>query len=141
MTQLTLDKPQPDGTGHLSASGRYHLGTGVYDFTLGSSNLQLVGLTPPDGRPLSGRVSLKGKGEGSVRAPVAEPDPGRRLPAAGRARFGLVNLDATVANKRADVELSAARFGLTAHASADLVESYPVDWTRASPIWISPRCL
>ena len=79
----------------------------------------------PDGRPLSGRVSLKGKGEGSMRAPVAELTlVGDRLHLAEH-DLGLVNLDATVANKRADVELSAARFGLTAHASADLVESYP----------------
>jgi len=125
VTQLALDKPQPDGPGHVSASGRYHLETGAYDFTLGSSNLQLVGLTLPDGRALRGGVSLKGKGEGSVRSPAGE-----LTLAADRLRLaehdlGLVSLDAAVANKRADVELSAARFGLTAHAVADLIDTYP----------------
>src|SRR6185503_16227597 len=49
VSELKLDKPQPDGNGTLEATGTYNLESKDYSANVVSRNLRLISLTLPDG--------------------------------------------------------------------------------------------
>ena len=125
LTDLVLEKPQPDGAGRLSASGRYHLDQQTYAFDLDSENLRLVGVTLPDGTVLQGDLSIAGSGTGSVEDPSADVDVVVDGLQYGAHEMGRVVVDAAVADGRAILAAAADRFGLTVDASAAIEDPYP----------------
>ena len=125
VSRLALDKPQPDGNGHLTATGTYHLDTRAYTFDLQSSDLRLVNVALPDGRKVAGRIALEGRGAGTVAAPAGSIRAALTGVRLAEHELGDVRLTASAANQRADVDLSADRFGLQSKAVIDLTPSYP----------------
>jgi outer membrane protein assembly complex protein YaeT len=125
LTELELDKPQPDGNGRLIASGSYHLEEGSYRIDLQSENLRLVSLTLPDGRQVRGEVALAGNGQGTTQAPSADIDlsvDGLQL---GDYDLGRVVVDATVENQQAKLNASAERFRAEANVVMGVARPYP----------------
>ncbi len=125
LDELVLDKPQPDGNGRLTASGRYGLDAGTYAFTLESDNIELTSLTLPDGRPLRGVVNLDGRGDGTTANPSATIAMALERLQLAEHELGRVAVDASLANERADIELSADRFGVQANATVATTTGYP----------------
>ena len=125
VNRLTLDKPHPDGDGRLTGTGTYDLDTRAYTYELQSSDLRLVNVVLPGGSKVAGNIALAGRGAGTVAAPAGSLRVGlTNLLVANRA-FGDVKLNAASANQRADIDLSAARFGLRSRALIDLTPTYP----------------
>ena len=125
LTELELDKPQPDGNGRLVASGSYHLDEGSYQIDLQSENLRLVGLTLPDGRQVRGEVAVAGNGQGTTQAPSADIDLSVEGLQLGDYDLGRVVVDATVANQQAKVNASAERFRAEANVVMGVARPYP----------------
>ena len=57
VSELVIEKPQPEQAGRVTATGTYHLDRRTYTFDLQSQGVKLVGLLLPDGRRISGRCS------------------------------------------------------------------------------------
>jgi len=123
--RLTLDKPQPDGNGQLTATGSYDLDTRAYTYDVQSSHVRLVNVVLPDGRKVAGNVAIEGKGAGTVELPAGTLRVGVTNLSLGNHPLGTVQLDATAANGRADVNVSADRFGLRSTAAIELTPTYP----------------
>ena len=56
VSELVIEKPQPDQAGRLTAKATYDLDRKTYTFDLQSQDLRLVGLLLPDGRRIRGDV-------------------------------------------------------------------------------------
>ena len=124
-SQIVLDKPQPGGAGRLEANGRFQIDRRAYSFAVRSTNVQLLGLTLPNGDAVRGPIELAGTGTGTVEAPAATIDlvapdliyDGRQL--------GRITLNADVASQQATVTTSAERFALDANAVIGVEAPYP----------------
>jgi outer membrane protein assembly factor BamA/autotransporter translocation and assembly factor TamB len=136
LTQLVIDKPQPDAAGRVTATGSYNFDRKTYAFDLGSENLRLLALTLPCGQRVRGSVELAGKGSGTPTAPsgwaklvvdsieldglrhssdAADPSP---------MELGRIVITANAANRQAEVSASAERFNLDAKAHVMLARPW-----------------
>jgi outer membrane protein assembly complex protein YaeT len=125
LSNLVIDKPQPDGAGKLTASGAYNLDRETYKVDLKSDNLRLVNLTLPGGQHLRGAVQIAGNGEGSVSSPAGTVDLNATNLTLDEKQIGNVTAKAVAANKQATITTSADRFNLDANALVGLTRPFP----------------
>jgi len=123
--RLALEKPQPGGNGQLTGAGSYDLNTRAYTFDARSADLRLVNVALPDGRRVAGTIALTGNGAGTVESPAGTLRGAITNLSLGTHELGTVELNATAANGRADVKLSATRLGLQSTAAIELKPTYP----------------
>ncbi len=147
LTELVIDKPQPDQPGRVMATGTYHLDRRTYTFDLQSQGLRLAGVLLADGRRIRGDVQqLAARGSGSVDSPEATAEltidaleivraaetatpPDTEVPiedgSTNPVQLGRVVVNVVAMNKEATVTASAERFNLDANALIGLVRPWP----------------
>ena len=126
---LLLDKPQPEGDGRVSATGRYHLDRKSYTFDLRSQDLRLMSLTLAQRQTVRGDVELVARGTGTVGSPAADirliVDRLRMATGATEHDLGRVSVDAVVARQQANITAAAERFNVAANARIGVTAPYP----------------
>ena len=125
VSNLVVDKPQPEGAGKLTASGTYNLDRKTYRVDLKSDNLRLVNVTLPSGQHLRGAVQIAGTGEGTVSSPAGTVDVNATDLTLDDKQFGNVTAKAVAANNQATITTSADRFNLDANALVGLTRPFP----------------
>ena len=129
LSNLLLDKPQPEGNGRLSADARYHLDRRSYTFDLRSQDLRLLGLALTPEQIVRGDVELAARGTGTVSSPAA--DINLILNGLGMATgatehdLGRVSVAAVIANQHANITAAAERFNVDAQAMVGVSAPYP----------------
>ena len=125
LSRMRLDKPQPDGAGRVEASGTYQLDQRAFTFDIRSNNVQLLGLTLPEGEIVRGPVELTATGSGTVSDPAAKIEIAAPDLQFDAYELGRIALTAVVARKEATVAATAGRFGLNADAVIGVETPYP----------------
>jgi outer membrane protein assembly complex protein YaeT len=146
VSDLRLNKPQPDGDGSLRASGAYNLTSKAYRIEAHAKDVRLSNLTlpwaksstcPPDpaGRgPASpcdqsttvrGGVSLDASGQGVTDNPVGDLKLALDRIQVGGQEFGSIEVSANAANQRVDLQASAPKFHVTATATVGIAAPNP----------------
>jgi len=139
LTELVVDKPQPDQPGRLTATGTYDLDTKMYTFDLQSKGVRLVGLLLPNGQRVRGDLQLTGKGAGNINSPegtvdldvnALELDSPVTSASTGEesvrtAQLGRVIVMAVAKNNEATISASSERFNLDADALIGLMKPWP----------------
>jgi len=125
VSDLVIDKPQPDGNGKLTASGAYNLDRKTYKADLKSDNLRLVGLTLPGGQQLRGGVQIAATGEGTVSSPAGTVDVNATDLMLDDKQIGNVTTKTVAANHQATITAKADRFNLDADALVGLTNPFP----------------
>ena len=75
LSQIVVDKPQPDQPGQLIATGTYDLDRRTYTFDLRSKGLRVVGLRVSDDKRIRGDVQqLTASGQGTIDSPAGTLD-------------------------------------------------------------------
>ena len=116
LTELVIDKPQPQGNGRIAGSGSYHLDRRTYAVDLQSQNVRLVSLSLPDGRQVRGAVQLNARGAGSIDRPAATVNLTADDLQVDHYAVGRVVSDAIVANQQATINASVPTYRLIANA-------------------------
>ncbi|HEX6975126.1 MAG TPA: hypothetical protein VF147_12040, partial [Vicinamibacterales bacterium] len=125
LSRLVIEKPQPDGRGRFNATGSYNMARRTYDFDLQSENVELQGMTLPDGRRIAGKLELSAKGAGSLSSPAGSASLSLdSLGSEGTLPLGRVVVRATAANHEAVIDASAERFNLVANAVVGLASPW-----------------
>jgi outer membrane protein insertion porin family len=164
VSELLVDKPQPEQHGRLSATGTYDLDRRTYTFDVQSQSLKLLGLVMPDGRQVRANLPrLAARGAGTLDSPEASLDlevdaieidpPGQTVDAEGdvsdTTRLGRVVLNGVANDGTATIIATAEQFALDARADIGLQMPWPTTLTmRASdldlatlplPEWLTAR--
>jgi hypothetical protein len=144
LSRLTIEKPQPDAPGKISATGSYHLDRKSYTFELRSDNVRLLDLQLPEGQRLRGTLQLSASGAGSVSSPAGmvnltfdsleidglEPrSSGPNASTFPPAQLGRIVLAVTAADHQATITASAEHFNLDAKASVGVARPWPATLT------------
>ena len=116
LQHLQLDKPQPGGDGRLTGSGWYDLDRRAYDIALKTENVELLGLTLPDGAPVRGALDLEARGQGTIDNPGGSATIHLRDMQLRQNSYGNFAVDASVAGQQAHVRAVADKFNVTASA-------------------------
>jgi outer membrane protein assembly complex protein YaeT len=126
VTDLVVDKPQPDGPGRITGSAAYNLDARTYRADLQSQNLQLVGFTLPDGRPVRGILQINARGAGSIDAPSATIALAAEGLQVDTYNVGRLTADAVVANSQANIHAAVPTFATTADVLIGVHQPYPM---------------
>jgi outer membrane protein insertion porin family len=153
VSELLVDKPQPDRHGRLSVTGTYDLDRRTYTFDVQSQSLKLLGLVIRDGHQVRANLPrLAARGAGSLDAPEGRFDleidaieidpPGQTVHAKGdvsdTTRLGRVVVNGVATDGTATVTATADRFALEARADIGLQAPWPTALTmRASDLDLS----
>jgi outer membrane protein assembly complex protein YaeT len=125
LTDLHLEKPQPNGGGLLRASGAYNTNSKQYRFQAHAQDFQLSTLTLPGATTVSGAVTLVASGQGVTGDPAAGLKLAfDRLQVDGQ-DFGRVEISAKAAHRHVDLEASAPKFHVTATAGVGIASPNP----------------
>jgi outer membrane protein assembly complex protein YaeT len=109
----------------LQASGEYDLDTRQYQVEAHARQVELSGLTLPDGTAVRGRIWLDAVSRGTLDDPSGDLKvSGENLEVAGQ-NVGRVEAGARVANQRAEMEASIPRWNMSATGDAGLRDPYP----------------
>ena len=100
LSRMLLEKPQPDGAGRVEGSATYQLDQHAFTFDIRSNNVQLLGLTLPDGEIVRGPVELAATGAGTVSDPGAKIEFTAPALKFGAYELGRIALNAVVARSR-----------------------------------------
>jgi outer membrane protein assembly complex protein YaeT len=114
VTELRLEKPQPQESGSLRASGTYDLDSGKYTLQSQSQNLRLLSLTLPDGTPVRGALDLTASGQGTADEIAGELKLVADAIRIGDQDYGSAELTARTANRQVDFQASAPKFNVSA---------------------------
>ena len=139
ITELVVDKPQPDQPGRLTATGTYNLDRKVYTFDLQSQGVRLVGLLLPNGQRVRGDVKLTAKGAGNIDSPEGNVDldidalelestQASASPEQNPARItqlGRVVIMAVARDNEATITATSERFNLDGDALIGLMRPWP----------------
>jgi outer membrane protein assembly factor BamA/autotransporter translocation and assembly factor TamB len=140
ITELVVDKPQPDQPGRLTATGSYDLDRRTYTFDLQSQGVRLVGLLLPSGQRIRGDVKqLTATGAGNISSPEGtvdldinslELDSPATSASAGEnsvrtSQLGRFDVMAVAKNNEATITASSERFNLDADALIGLMRPWP----------------
>jgi outer membrane protein assembly complex protein YaeT len=126
LSRLVIEKPQPGGPGRITATGSYNLSREAYSLDLQSENVQLLGMTLPGDRRISGKLELSAKGAGSIASPAGSASLSiDSLELDGVRPLGRIVIDATAANHEAVINASAERFSLDGSAVIGLARPWP----------------
>ncbi|HEY0284565.1 MAG TPA: translocation/assembly module TamB domain-containing protein, partial [Vicinamibacterales bacterium] len=125
LSRMVLEKPQPDGAGRVEARATYQLDQRAFTFDIHSNNVQLLGLTLPDGEIVRGPVELAATGVGTVSDPGAKIEFAAPALQFGAYELGRIAINAVVARKQATVAATADRFAVNADAVIGVEAPYP----------------
>jgi outer membrane protein assembly complex protein YaeT len=126
LSELVVDKPQPDKPGRLMATGTYNLDRKTYTFDLQSQDLQLLSLVLPSGQRIRGNVQkLAANGTGNVNSPEGTVDLDVDALETNTSEVGRVTVNAVAKNNEATITASADRFNLDANALVGLMRPWP----------------
>ena len=124
LADLLIDKPQPQGNGHIFGSGSYDLDRRTYTADLRSQDLQLVSLALPDGRQIRGALQLTAHGTGSIDQPAGNLNLAVDGLQVDQYAVGRVIADAVIANQRATITAAVPTYGLNADAVIGVQRPY-----------------
>lgn len=151
VSRLTIEKPQPETPGLITATGSYHLDRRTYTADVLSEGVRLLGLQLPSGERIRGDVQLTASGKGSVAAPAgtadvtldaleierppahtaatAAPGPhdaevGAQVAAPEVTQIGRVVINAVAANTAATIKATAERYNVNADAIVTLARPW-----------------
>jgi outer membrane protein assembly complex protein YaeT len=116
LTELVLDKPQPQGDGRIAGSGTYHLDQRTYNVDLRSENVRLISLALPDGRQVRGTLELNARGSGSIDQPAGTVNVTADALQIDEYDIGRIAANAVVANRQATIDATVPTYGVTANA-------------------------
>jgi outer membrane protein assembly factor BamA/autotransporter translocation and assembly factor TamB len=164
LSQIVVDKPQPDRPGQLIATGTYDLDRRTYTFDLRSEGLRLVGLRLSDDQRIRGDVQqLTASGQGTISSPAGTLDldvDALEIVNADAASTAAANVNPTTSigvgrlivnavaqNNEATIKTTAQRFNVNADAVIGLARPFPATVKvraenldlAALPIEASPR--
>ena len=126
LSELVVDKPQPDKPGRVMATGTYNLDRKTYTFDLQSQDLQLLSLVLPGGQRIRGNVQkLAANGAGNVNSPEGTVDLDVDALETNTSQVGRVTVNAVAKNNEATITASADRFNLDANALVGLMRPWP----------------
>ena len=126
LSELVVDKPQPDKPGRLMATGTYNLDRKTYTVDLQSEDLQLLSLVLPGGQRVRGDVQkLAAEGSGSVSSPEGTFDLDVDALETNASQIGRVTVNAVAKNNEATITASADRFNLDANVLVGLMRPWP----------------
>jgi outer membrane protein assembly complex protein YaeT len=126
LSQLVVDKPQPDTPGRLIATGTYDLDRKTYTVDLRSQDLRLLSLVLPGGQQIRGNIrTLAAMGSGSVESPEGTIDLDVDALEANTTPIGRITVNAVAKNNEATITASADRFNLDANALVGLMRPWP----------------
>jgi outer membrane protein assembly complex protein YaeT len=126
LTELVVDKPQPDKPGRVIAKGTYNLDRKAYTFDLQSQDLKLLSLVLPGDQHVRGDVQkLTATGAGSVDSPAGTVDLDVDALETNTTQVGRVTVNAVAKNNEATVTATADRFNLDANALVGLMRPWP----------------
>ena len=126
LSELVVDKPQPDKPGRVMATGTYNLDRKTYTFDLQSQDLQLLSLVLPGGQRIRGNVQkLAANGAGNVNSPEGTVDLDVDALETDTSQVGRVTVNAVAKNNEATITASADRFNLDANALVGLMRPWP----------------
>ena len=138
LSELVVDKPQPDKPGRVIATGTYNLDRKTYTFDLRSQDLRLRLARLPGGQHVRGDVQrLTATGSGSVDSPAGTVDLDVDALEADATQIGRVTVNAVAKNNEATITASADRFNVDANALVGLMSPWPTT-SRCAPtisIW------
>ena len=116
VSELMLDKPQPEGNGRLTGSGNYHLDRQTYTVDLQSENIQLLTLALPDGQQVRGTLEFSAKGDGAVDQPAGTIKLAADSLVVDNYTIGRIVADAVLANRQSTITAVVPNYGITANA-------------------------
>ncbi|MGH9633049.1 MAG: translocation/assembly module TamB domain-containing protein [Bryobacteraceae bacterium] len=141
--ELRLVKPQPEGDGTLTANATYNLETQAYEVDAKAAELRLLNLTlpggtpdgtqdktqdgTPDGTPVRGEIGFTAQGKGTVEDPVLNLNLAVEDVQVREDSFGSVNAAVKLAEKKADFEVQAPLFALSASGQAGIEAPHPIE--------------
>jgi len=126
LTELVVDKPQPEKPGRVIATGTYNLDRKTYTFDLKSQDLRLLSLVVPGGQHVRGDVQkLTATGSGSVDSPAGAVDLDVDALETDEAQIGRVTVNAAAKNNEATITAKADRYNLDANALVGLMRPWP----------------
>jgi outer membrane protein assembly complex protein YaeT len=119
---LTLNKT---GGGELRASGRYETTSRSYELDLTGGDLQLNGISLPQGTVIRGDVSLSAQSRGSLDNPGGTLKLSSRELHVNSENLKSVNMDVNVADHQAHITAAAPFYGVTANGKVGIAGPYP----------------
>ncbi len=126
VSEVVVDKPQPDQPGRITATGTYDLDGKTYTFDLQSQSVRLVGLLLPDGRRVRGDVKrLAARGAGTIDSPAGSVDLDVESLEIDDVQAGRLVINAVAKNNEATITASAEHFNLDADALIGLTRPWP----------------
>jgi outer membrane protein insertion porin family len=126
LSELVVDKPQPEKPGRVIATGTYNLDRKTYTFDLQSQDLRLLSLVLPGGQHVRGDVQkLTAAGRGSVSSPEGTVDLDVDALETNEAQVGRVTVNAVAKNNEATITAKADRYNLDANALVGLMRPWP----------------
>jgi outer membrane protein assembly complex protein YaeT len=126
LSELVIDKPQPDTPGRVIATGTYNLDRKTYTVDVQSQDVRLLSLMLPGGQQIRGTVQkLAAMGTGNVESPAGTVDIEVDALETNATQIGRVTLNAVAKNNEATVTASADRFNLDADALVSLMRPWP----------------
>ena len=131
LTNLDLQKPQPEGDGSLSGSAAYDLETKEYALDIQSSQLRLTTLALPSGEPVRGAFDIRASGQGTVADPALEASVSASELTVGDQQIGELAATASVAGGLARLNVQAPKYKLDAEAETGLEAPYPASFRAA----------
>jgi len=151
LSELVVNKPQPDQPGRLSATGTYDLDRRTYTFDVQSQSLKLLGLVVPGGQTVRATVPhLAARGVGSLDAPGGNVD--LELDAIeidDTTQLGRMVVNGVAKDGTATITATAEHFDLDAHANIGLQTPWPTTLTMHArdldlaalplPSWLTVR--
>jgi outer membrane protein assembly complex protein YaeT len=111
--------------GQLQASGHYEIASGTFGGKAGASNLKLERLVLPQGTTISADVSFGAEGSGTLDNPTAAFKLNSRDLQIDGERIGPIDLNSSVENHDARINVSAPSYAITANAAIGTVQPYP----------------
>ena len=126
LSELVVDKPQPDKPGRIMAAGTYNLDRKTYTVDLQSEDLQLLSLVLPGGQRVRGDVQkLRRKELAASIRPRARSISTWTHSRRTRPKSVGSRINAVAKNNEATITASADRFNLDANALVGLMRPWP----------------
>jgi len=124
LDSLTLNKA---GGGDIHASGRYEITSGSYTADLNGGDLQLNGITLPQGTVIRGELSLTAQGRGTLDNPGGVIKLSASNLDVDSRELRSIDLDVNIADHQAHIAAAAPFYGTKVSASVGIARPYPAE--------------
>ena len=121
---LTLSKA---GGGEIQATGHYEMPSGSYDVALNGRELQLIGVSVPEGPTIRGNLNLSAAGRGTLDNPAGTIKVRANDLHMDSEDLHSVDLDVNVSDRLAHITAGAPFFGVKGNASVGIVRPYAAE--------------